>query len=202
VTRGAEYGAVEQRDALGGTAGNETLTSATAAVLTLLLAAEGITIVQMHGLRGAHMFIGMVLIPPIALKLGSTGYRFARYYTGARPYREKGPPALPLRLIAPLLVAATVGVFVSGVWLLAVGQKSDQVLFLHKLSFIVWGVVFAIHFLAHLPRMLGSLRSDWGVVRRRVVPGSGVRAMLVASTIGGGLALALAVLPDINAWAG
>jgi hypothetical protein len=187
---------------LGGTDGNETLTSATAAVLTLLLAAEGVTIIQMHGLRGAHMFIGMVLIPPIALKLGSTGYRFARYYTGARPYREKGPPLLPLRLIAPLLVAATVGVFVSGVWLLAVGQKSDSVLFVHKLSFIVWGVVFAIHFLAHLPRMLGSLRHDWGAARRRAVAGSGARAMLVAAALGGGTALALAVLSDINAWNG
>jgi hypothetical protein len=148
------------------------------------------------------MFIGMVLIPPIALKLGSTGYRFARYYTGARPYREKGPPLLPLRLIAPLLVAATVGVFVSGVWLLAVGQKSDSVLFVHKLSFIVWGVVFAIHFLAHLPRMLGSLRHDWGAARRRAVAGSGARAMLVAAALGGGTALALAVLSDINAWNG
>ncbi len=191
---------VERRERLGGTAGNETLTSATAAVLTLLLAAEGITIVQMHGLRGAHMFIGMVLIPPIALKLGSTGYRFVRYYTGARPYREKGPPLLPLRLIAPLLVAATLGVFISGVWLLAIEHKSDQVLFVHKLSFIVWGVVFAVHFLAHLPRMLGSLSHDWSAAQRHVVGGSGARALLVTAALGGGVALALAVLTDINAW--
>ncbi len=47
----------------------------------------------MHGLLVAHMFIGLVLIPPVLLKLGSTGYRFARYYTGAPAYRAKGPRA-------------------------------------------------------------------------------------------------------------
>ena len=80
------------RDRLGGTEGNEILTSATAAVLTVLLLAEGITILRMGGLVSVHMFIGLVLIPPVLLKLGSTGYRFVRYYTGARAYREKGPP--------------------------------------------------------------------------------------------------------------
>ena len=68
---------------LGGTEGNEILTSATAVVLTGLLAAEGFTIVRMGGLVSAHMFIGMVLIPPVLLKLASTGYRFVRYYTGS-----------------------------------------------------------------------------------------------------------------------
>ena len=68
-------------DRLGSTEGNEILTSATAVVLTLLLIAEGVTIVLIGDLLSAHMFIGMALIPPVLLKLGSTGYRFARYYT-------------------------------------------------------------------------------------------------------------------------
>ena len=49
----------------------------------------------MGGLVSAHMFIGMVLIPPVLLKLASTGYRFVRYYTGSQAYRAKGPPPLP-----------------------------------------------------------------------------------------------------------
>jgi hypothetical protein len=61
----------------------------TAVVLVGLLVAEGVTIVHMRGLVTAHMFIGMVLIPPVLLKLASTGYRFVRYYTGRRAYREK-----------------------------------------------------------------------------------------------------------------
>jgi hypothetical protein len=171
-------------------------------VLTGLLLAEGITIIRMNGLVSAHMFVGMVLIPPVLLKLASIGYRFVRYYTGSRVYRAKGPPLLPLRLLAPLLVASTFAVFVTGVLLLAAGHKSDTLLSVHKVSFIVWGVVFAVHFLAHVPRVVRSLRAEWGAARREVVPGAGVRGMLVASAVGAGEALALSLLPAMGAWHG
>jgi hypothetical protein len=190
------------KERLGGTVGNEILTNATAVVLTLLLMAEGITILRIDGLRGAHMFIGMALIPPVLLKLGSTGYRFARYYLGTAAYREKGPPLLPLRLLAPLLVITTVVVFASGVALLVVGHKSGTLFTLHKTSFIVWGVLFGAHFLAHLPRMARSLRDDWTPAARRRVPGSDLRLALVLASTGGGVALAVAVLPLIGAWHG
>jgi hypothetical protein len=110
------------RRRLGGTDGNEILTSAAAVVLVVLLTAEGITVVRMRGLVSAHMFIGLVLIPPVLLKLGSTGYRMVSYYAGSRPYREKGPPMLALRMMAPLLVASTIAVLASGVLLLAAGR--------------------------------------------------------------------------------
>jgi hypothetical protein len=189
-------------DRFGGPEGNEILTSATAVVLTGLLMAEGLTIVHMGGLVSAHMFIGMVLIPPVVLKLASTGYRFVRYYTGSRVYREKGPPPLPLRMLAPVLVATTVGVFVTGVLLLFAGHKSDTVLLLHKVSFIVWGVVFAVHFLAYVPRVLRSLRADWSAARREAVPGAGLRGLLLAAALGGGAALGLSLLPTMDAWHG
>ena len=54
---------------------------------------------RIGSLRSEHMFIGMVLIPPVLLKLGSTGYCFARYYLDTRAYREKGRPLTPLRLL-------------------------------------------------------------------------------------------------------
>ena len=152
VNRGARRSA-----RLGGPAGNQILTCASAVVLMLLLMAEGITILEIGSLRSEHMFIGMVLIPPVLLKLGSTAYRFARYYAGTRAYVDRGPPALPLRLLAPLLVLATVIVFATGVALLIVGHKSGALFTLHKVSFIVWGAVFGVHFLAHLSRMARSL---------------------------------------------
>jgi hypothetical protein len=187
---------------LGGPAGNEILTSASAVVLTLLLIAEGITILEIGSLRSEHMFVGMVLIPPVLLKLGSTGYRFARYYAGTRAYVDRGPPPLPLRLLAPLLVLATLVVFATGVALLVVGHKSGALFTLHKVSFSVWGAVFGVHFLAHLPRMARSLRSDWTAAGRSRLPGSGARTALVVASIGGGIALALAVLPLITSWHG
>jgi hypothetical protein len=184
----------------GGTEGNAALTSATAAALTVLLIAEGITILRMHSLATVHMFIGMVLIPPVVLKLGSTGYRFVRYYAGTVRYREKGPPPLPLRLLAPALVAATVVVFVSGVLLMVRGHKSGGLLLIHKASFIVWGAVFAIHFLWHLPEVWRAVQGDWTPGSREAVPGAGARALLVAASIGGGAALALALLSPIDRW--
>ncbi len=189
-----------RRDRLGGSAGNELLTSATAVVLAALLIAEAVTIVWLGGLLKAHMFIGLVLIPTVLVKLGSTGYRFARYYTGARPYREKGPPKLALRLLAPVLVLATVLIFATGVALLLIGHRSDLVLELHKISFIVWGACFGVHVLAHAPRVWRSLGTSWRASRHERVPGSGVRGALLGASIGGGLALALALLPLIEGW--
>lgn len=191
---------MEQRRSFGGVAGNEILTCAIAAVLTCLLLAEGVTLLRLGPLLVPHMFIGLVLVPLVLLKLGSTGYRFVRYYTHSPTYTEKGPPLLPLRMMAPVLVAATIGVFVTGVALLVDGHKSDTLMLLHKASFIVWGAVFGIHFLAYLPQMLRSLRDDWSARRRHAVDGAGLRGMLVASALGGGLALALALLPTIDAW--
>jgi hypothetical protein len=187
---------------VGGAEGNEILTSTAAVVLAGLLVAEGITIVHMHGLLSAHMFIGLVLIGPVLLKLGSTGYRMASYYAGSRAYRAKGPPLLPLRVMAPVLVASTIAVLASGVLLLVAGHKSGTLLTLHKLSFVVFGVVLVVHFVAYFPRVVRSLRVDWTAARRRAVPGVGVRTMLVAAGVGGGVALGLALLPTIYAYRG
>jgi len=181
-----------------GVAGNELLTSVTAAVLVVLLAAEGLTILFLDGLLTEHMFIGIMLLGPVALKLASTGYRFARYYAGSPDYREKGPPVLGLRLLAPLLVAATVGVFASGVALLLVGHRSDLVLTVHKASFVVWGGCFAVHLLAHLPRMIRGV----GREAQRRVAGSAARAALLGGSLAAGLALALALLSAITGWHG
>jgi hypothetical protein len=193
---------VRRRWRLGGAEGNEILTSATAAVLVGLLVAEWITVVDMGGLLSEHMFIGLVLIPPVLLKLGSTGYRMVNYYTGQRAYRAMGPPLLPLRLMAPVLVATTIAVLASGVALLAVGHKSGLVGTIHKVSAIVFGVVLAVHFLAYIPRVVRSLGTDWSEARRQAVAGAGFRALLVATALGGGAALALALLPTIHAFGG
>ena len=202
IPRRQAVASTRQRVRLGGTEGNELLTLTTAALLTVLLLAEGVTVLNVRGLLTAHMFIGLVLVPPLLVKIGSTSYRMVRYYTGVAEYRQKGPPLLPLRLLAPILVLATVGIFATGIALLAIGHRSDLLLTVHKVSFIVWGVVFAVHFLSYLPRLLRSLASDWTASRRREVPGSPLRAMLVATALGAGVALALILLPAITGWHG
>jgi len=177
---------------------NALITHTAAAVLTILLLAEGATLLDMHGLLHAHMFIGLVLIPPVLLKLGSTGYRFARYYTGAAAYREKGPPRPLLRVLAPVLVATTALIFVSGVWLLLLGHHSDLVLTVHKVSFIVWSGIFGVHFLAYLPTAARSLAGRSAAGRT----GSRVAAALAVSSVGAGVLVALGLLARIDAWHG
>src|SRR4051812_38254085 len=147
------------RGALGGVRGNEILTSAAGAVLVLLLIAEGLTTLDLRGLLREHLILGLVLIPPVVLKLGSTGYRFGRYYTRARAYREKGPPALPLRLLAPVLVVSALVLFTSGVLLFAAGHRTHTMLQIHDASFIVFGIAWVPHVLWYLPRVARSLQS-------------------------------------------
>ena len=96
----------------------------------------------------------------------------------------------------------TIGVFAIGIWLLALGHKSDQVLLLHKVTFIIWGVVFVIHFLVYAPRALRSAHRDWGSIREHPVPGSGLRGLLVAASLGVGTALAISLVSSISGWHG
>ena len=89
---GAQIGIrVRRRHALGGVAGNELLTISVGAILVVLLAAEFLTLLDLSDLLSVHMILGLVLIPPVLLKLGSTGYRMVRYYTRSPAYREEGP---------------------------------------------------------------------------------------------------------------
>jgi hypothetical protein len=91
-------------------------------------------------------------------------------------------------------------VFATGIWLLALEHKSDQVLLLHKVAFIIWGAVFAIHFLVYAPRALKSVWRDWGSIRDHQVRGSGIRALLVAASVGIGTALAISLISSISDW--
>jgi hypothetical protein len=70
-------------------------------VLVALLAVQLLTVLALDSMIRVHLFVGVVLLGPVALKLATTGYRVLRYYAGAREYREKGPPPTLLRAIAP-----------------------------------------------------------------------------------------------------
>ncbi len=184
--------------------GNERLTAATGVVLVVLLAALGVTILSIGQLVWWHVLLGMLLIPPVLLKLGSTGWRFYRYYTGDREYVRRGPPLLPLRLLAPVVVAATVGVFATGVALLVVGPGTHGfVVLLHKASFVVWLGATAIHVLAHLSKLPRLGFADW---RRRPIPaerevsGTLWRRLLLAGAIVAGAVVAVATIQYSHPW--
>ena len=187
----------------GGPAGNEQLTAATGVILLLLLAALGVTILQIGQLTWLHFFLGLLLIGPVVLKMASTGYRFARYYTGNPPYVRKGPPELWLRLLAPGVVLSTVVVFASGVVLLFLGPAHRDLWFsIHKVSFFVWLAATGLHVLGHLPGMPAGLRATSlnGTSARGGQAGGAGRAIAVAGAVVGGLVLAIVLIPDFGIW--
>ncbi len=187
----------------GGTAGNERLTTAVGATLIVLLAMLGITILRIHGLLSEHLFLGMLLIPPVLLKLSSTGYRFVRYYTADPRYRRKGPPPFELRVLAPLVVLSTVVVFGSGVALLFAGPSSRGTLFpIHKDSFFVWLVLMALHVVGHLPAMPQVLRADYGRFEELSgdVTGRAGRVLALGGAVVAGVVLAVLVIPQFGPW--
>ncbi len=186
-----------------GVAGNSRITGGAAAMLLLLLAAEGATIPLIGSLRGPHIFIGMLLIPPVLLKLGSTGWRFTRYYSGSPPYRRKGPPPLPMRLLAPGVVVATVALFATGVLLLIEGPSgAGSLKFLHKASFILWFALMTVHVLGHVLEVPALAMPDWRGKggREAALAGSGLRLSLLGVSLLAGLALALATYSLAGPW--
>jgi len=185
----------------GGPSGNERLTAATGVVLLVLLAILGVTILRIHPLLSVHMFVGMLLIGPVLLKMGSTGYRFARYYTSDPPYRRKGPTPAPMRLLAPFVVISTVVVFGSGVALLLAGPSSRATLFpIHKLSFFAWLAFAGLHVLGHLLDLPAPLRADYGAGLSGLEPGRDGRVLSLAGVLVAGVVLAVLVIPLFGPW--
>jgi hypothetical protein len=171
--------------------GNEQLTALTGILLIVFVAVEGATLLNLRALLTVHAFVGMFLLPIVALKMGSTGWRMARYYLGREEYVRRGPPALPLRvLVAPVVVASTVVLFGTGVYLLAVHETQGTAVGLHKASFVVWLAATSVHVLARLARTSQALRTRY--------PGLALRLGLVGAVVVAGAALATATLPGAD----
>jgi hypothetical protein len=189
----------------GGTEGNERLTTLAGLLLIGLLAVLGVTIIRIGQLLWLHLFLGLVLLGPVAVKLASTGYRFMRYYTHDAVYRRKGPPAPALRVLGPLVVLFTLLVFGTGVALLLLGPNDrDPLVLLHKITFFAWLALTAIHVLGHMPEILRLLRGSRST-RRELIPespvaGGGARRVALGAGLLAGLLLAVALLGSFSAW--
>ena len=132
---------------------NERLTALAAIPLFVLLAVEGITLLSLRSLLHIHVFVGMLLVLPVALKLASTTWRFLRYYGRDPEYVRRGPPQVLMRLLAPVLVVTTISVLASGIALVFVHAHHGLLLLLHKASFVIWGPVFGVHVLVYVWRV-------------------------------------------------
>jgi len=185
----------------GGSDGNARLTGAAGAVLLVLLAAEGLTLLGGVGrYLTPHIFIGLLIVPPILLKLASTSWRMLQYYRRAEEYVRRGPPHILLRaLVGPVLAVATVLVIASGIVAVLVGHGGIW-LGLHKVSFVVWGIAFGLHVLAHVLELPRLLTVDWW--RGDRLGGRRLRQLVLAVSLVAGVVVAFAAFPLAHHWQG
>ena len=184
-----------------GAEANERLTASTALILFILLAVEGVTVLQVRSLLTLHVFVGMLLVPPVLVKLGSTLWRFAMYYGGSDEYRRKGAPPVALRVLGPFVALLTIVVFASGI-LLLLGPSSlrSQFLLVHKASFFLWFAAMTIHVVGHFGETLRLSTKDWTSRARQVVAGSKIRRLALSASLVVGLILAFVTIPHVGPW--
>ena len=177
----------------------------TAAVGIILLV---LTVLELGTLLGGlqhflslHVFVGLVLLPPIALKLASTGWRFMRYYTRNEDYRVKGAPQLVMRLLAPLLVMFTLVLFGSGVAMgFLHGHTLEIARRLHGPAAFFWTLLVGLHVLVYIRRALRSAASDVVPATRKESAGARGRIYLIAAALAAGLVVGAATLPAQHNW--
>ncbi|MGH9077111.1 MAG: hypothetical protein ACRDY0_06620 [Acidimicrobiales bacterium] len=184
-----------------GVEANARLTAATGLILIGLLFAEGLTIVSIRPLIGWHIAIGVALIPPIAVKMGSTLWRFGRYYLHDSRYRQAGPPRPLLRALGPVVTLSTVAVFATGVAATIAGPAAATLVAAHKATFVIWFAAMAVHVVAHVRRASQLTWADLAPHSYRSwVPSPRRRQLLLAAALAAGLVLALATTGLANAW--
>lgn len=172
-----------------GVMANQRLTSVVGALLFLFVVAITGTTLSLPRFLSAHYLVGLLMLPPVVLKFGTTGYRFARYYRGDAAYRLAGPPALLERLlVAPVLVASTVAVFATGIELWLFGLRFGSYwTTAHTLSALAF--IFAIggHLVAHLRHSAEAVLAETTAPRSRPAT---TRRLLILGTLLFGVVLA------------
>jgi hypothetical protein len=178
------------------------MTALAGAVLLALLVVELVTAARLRTLMDAHVFAGVLLAGPLVVRLGSTGYRFLRYYTGSPAFVRRGPPHLALRMLGPLLIATTLVVIGSGIGLLVTGPaQAGPLLPLHGFSVLIWLPQIAIHVVAHIRRLPHLVADDWSKPSAQEARGRGGRIGANLGALLLGVLAAVLVLPSVSPWA-
>jgi len=181
--------------------GNERMTALAGAVLLVLIVVELVTAARLRTLLDAHVFVGVLLAGPLAVKIGSTGYRFLRYYTRSPAFVRRGPPRLALRVLAPLLIAMTLVVIGSGIGLVVTGPtQAGPLLPLHGFSVLIWLPLIAIHVFAYIWRVPHLVADDWSKSSVQQARGRGWRLGTNLGALLLGTLAAILVLPAAAPW--
>ena len=172
-------------------AGNERLTAMTGAVLLVLFVAECLTLLNIGNLLTLHVFLGMLLLGPVGLKIGSTLWRFTRYYTGSAAYVRRGPPAPLQRVTGPFVILTTVAVLGTGIMLAVEGPGNGSWGRLHHLSFFLWAFVISSTWPRTSRGCPACCRAGWDDARH-LLAARPTRWLLLCGSLAAGLGLAFA----------
>ena len=198
---GSDRPDVRSAEGLGGVLGNERLTALAGGILLALIVVELVTTARLRAFMAAHVVVGMLLAGPLVVKLGSTGYRFVRYYTRSSAYVRRGPPQLALRVLGPLLVATTLVVVGSGIGLMVTGpDHAGPLLPLHGFSVLVFIPLTALHLVAHILATPRLVADDWRTASTALAPGREIRMGVNLGALGLGVLGAIFLLPTTTPW--
>jgi hypothetical protein len=185
-----------------GPAGNARLTALTGTLLLIPLAlvfGSGIIFSQ---LRTVHFFVGFLLIPLVALKLASTGWRVLRYYVVDRcdgDYRRVGPPWWLPRVLAPLIAASATVALLSGVVLWVDRTERGVWSTVHTDAVVVLAISVGLHLLLRAWRTTWETGAEVGRVKAPRLPGRTARAAVLVVALACGAVLG-AVLVARTDW--
>ena len=163
-------------------AGNERLTAMTGAVLLVLFVAECLTLLNIGNLLTLHVFLGMLLLGPVGLKIGSTLWRFARYIPARRLRCEgsAGSAAAGDGAVRHLDHRGRPGhrdhAGRRGPGQRVLGQ-------LHHLSFFLWAFFMVIHLASYVPKLPRKLSGRADHARHLLATRATRRLLLCGSLV-------------------
>lgn len=183
--------------------GNARMTVNVAVILLVLFGIQIATVViGVASHLTLHVVVGLLVVPPLLVKMASVSWRFIRYYRHDQAYRRKGPPPLVLRVLSPVLLVVTLVLFVSGIVLLlaprAFGGPHGTMFYIHDYSFYVWMLLLLAHLAGHARDLRHLAVRDWARRTRAAVPGAMLRQAIVLASLAVGLALALALVGQVG----
>jgi len=135
--RGEVSAAGGAADAIPVAVANSRLTAILGLTLLILFALQVVTVLA--GVRSVltwHVVLGLILLPPVGLKLTSVTWRMVSYHRGRDGFADITPPPPVLRVLGLALAGLTVALLVSGITLLdGPGWAQSPALLVHQVSF-------------------------------------------------------------------
>lgn len=184
-------------DAIPVAVANSRLTAILGLTLLILFALQVVTVLP--GVRSVltwHVVFGLILLPPVGLKLTSVTWRMVSYHRGRDGFRRHHPTAAGAAGSGPVPRRAHRDP--AGQWYHPArrvpGWAQSPALLVHQVSFYAWLAAVVVHVVPHFLQAVHLASRDWarrvGGARRA----AGRRGAVVAASLAAGALLA-ALLP-------